>query len=98
MSRRFEGKSFTFTQPDGTEIRLRGWGDQHHAVFETLDGYTVVKNPTTGYYEVARLSADGNALEPSPGAGDRLDGAAARLPRGVCGAKARWPPRAPLRS
>jgi M6 family metalloprotease-like protein len=83
MSRRFDGKVFTFTQPDGSEIRLRGWGDQHHAVFETLDGYTVVKNPANGYYEVARLSADGNALEPSPGPGGRLDGAAARLARGV---------------
>jgi M6 family metalloprotease-like protein len=83
MSRRFDGKVFTFTQPDRTEIRLRGWGDQHHAVFETLDGYTVVKNPANGYYEVARLSADGNALEPSPGPGGRLDGASARLARGV---------------
>jgi M6 family metalloprotease-like protein len=83
MSKRFDGKVFTFTQPDGSEIRLRGWGDQHHAVFETLDGFTVTKNPTTGYYEVARLSADGNALEPSPGPGDRLDGLAARLPRGL---------------
>lgn len=31
-----------FTQPDGTRIELRGWGDEFYAVFETTDGYTVV--------------------------------------------------------
>ena len=52
-------------------------------MFETLDGFTVTKNPTTGYYEVARLAADGNALEPAPGPGGRLDGVGAGLPRGL---------------
>ena len=41
----------------GSTIQLRGWGDQNHAVFETLDGYTVTKNPATGFQEVARVSA-----------------------------------------
>ena len=65
MAARFDGKVFNFTQPDGSPIQLRGWGDQHYAVFETIDGYTVTKNPATGYWEVARLSADGNVLEAS---------------------------------
>src|SRR6187200_1889398 len=60
MAARFDGQIFTFTQPDGTPIQLRGWGDQYYAVFETLDGYTVAKNPATGYWEVARLAPDGN--------------------------------------
>jgi hypothetical protein len=47
MSTPFSGKEFTFTQPDGTALRVRGWGDQHHAVFETLNGYTVVEDPAT---------------------------------------------------
>lgn len=81
MATRFIGQVFTFTQPDGSTIQLRGWGDQHYAVFETLDGYTVTRNPATGYYEVARLAADGNALEPAPGPGGRLDGAGS--PRGL---------------
>jgi hypothetical protein len=68
MATQFNGRQFTLTQPDGSEIQLRGWGNQNHAVFETLDGYTVIKNPATGYYEVAQLSADGNALQPAPGA------------------------------
>jgi len=83
MSIRFQGKTFTFTQPDGRKIQLRGWGDQHFAVFETADGYTVTKNPANGYYEVARVSADGNALVPAAGPAGPLDGAGAGLPRGV---------------
>src|SRR5262245_27799148 len=83
MATRFDGKIFTFTQPDGTKIQLRGFGDQHYAVFETLDGFTVTKNPVTGYYEVARVNADGTALEPAPTAGGHLNGTAAGLPRGV---------------
>ena len=75
MATPFSGKTFTFTQPDGTKIQVRGWGDQHYAVFETLDGYTVVKNPTTRFFEIAQLSNDGTRLEPTPGPQGNLDGA-----------------------
>jgi M6 family metalloprotease-like protein len=78
MSTRIDGKVFTFTQPDGTAIKLRGFGDQNYAVFETLDGYTVTKNPVTGYFEVAQLTPDGNALAPAPVG--TLNGAAAGVP------------------
>lgn len=61
----FYNKEFEFTQPDGTQMKLRGWGNQNHAVFETLDGYTVVKDPVTGYYQYAKLSADRSFLEPT---------------------------------
>jgi hypothetical protein len=44
MSFPFFSKEFTFTQPDGTQFQVRGWGDQHYAVFETLDGFTVVQD------------------------------------------------------
>ena len=74
MATPFIGKTFTFTQPDGTKIRVRGWGDQHYAVFETLEGYTVVRNPDTGFFEIARLSDDGTMLEPAPGPEGNLDG------------------------
>lgn len=83
MSMQFSGRTFTFTQPDGSKIQLRGSGDQHYAVFETIDGYTVTKNPVTGFYEVAQLSPDGNALQPAPGPGGGLDGASAGVPRGL---------------
>jgi len=61
----FVGEVFTFHDPDGTEITVRGWGNQFAAVFETLDGYTVVKDPASGYYHYATLSADKSELLPS---------------------------------
>ncbi len=54
----YAGELFTIEMPDGTEVQLRGWGNQFGAVFETLDGYTVVKDPATGYFNYANLSAD----------------------------------------
>ncbi len=63
MPRPFYNEEFEFTQPDGTNIKLKGWGNQSHAVFETLDGFTVVKDPVTGYYQYAKLSADESFLE-----------------------------------
>ncbi|WP_280151202.1 M6 family metalloprotease domain-containing protein [Piscinibacter sp. XHJ-5] len=83
MATPFAGKTFTFTQPDGTRIQLRGWGDQHYAVFETLDGFTVVKNPHTGFYEIAQLSPDGTTLEPAPGTPGHLDGTRAAVQPGL---------------
>jgi M6 family metalloprotease-like protein len=83
MSSQFSGRVFTFTQPDGSTIQLRGFGDQNYAVFETMDGYTVTENPATGFYEVAQLSPDGNALQPAAAAADPLDGAASGVPRGL---------------
>lgn len=59
----FNGEIFTFRNPDGSEVTLRGWGNQFEAVFETLDGYTVVK-ATDGYYEYAVLADAGGTLRP----------------------------------
>lgn len=61
----FYGEEFTFTNPDGSEIRVRGWGNQFNAVFETLDGYTIVKDPESGFYHYATLSGDKTTLVPS---------------------------------
>jgi M6 family metalloprotease-like protein len=61
----FDGQEFRFTNPDGTEFTVRGWGNQFQAVFETLDGYTVVEDPQSGYYHYAVLSEDGSELLPS---------------------------------
>src|SRR5262245_9279346 len=61
----YNGEEFTFFNPDGSEIKVRGWGNQFAAVFETLDGYTVVKDPASGYFHYAVLSEDGGELLPS---------------------------------
>jgi M6 family metalloprotease-like protein len=83
MATPFIGQIFTFKQPDGSTIELRGWGDQFYAVFETLDGYTVTRNPATGHWEIARLAPGGSALQPAPGTARGLDGSTAGVPRGV---------------
>ncbi len=56
-------KELRYTQPDGSTIRLWGQGDEFSAVFETLEGYTVVFVPEMRAYCYARVSADGTALE-----------------------------------
>ena len=61
----FLNEEFTFTNPDGSTIRVRGSGNQHYAVFETIDGYTIVKDPDSGFYQYAELSADKNDLKPT---------------------------------
>ena len=55
-------RTFAYTQPDGTAIELWGRGDEFHAVFETLDGFTVVFDPAARAYFYAELSGDGREL------------------------------------
>jgi hypothetical protein len=83
MSVPYRGKVFTFQQPDGKELQVRGWGDQSYAVFETLDGYSVVRDPSTGYYQYATLSPDATELRPVGAIAGRVDAAALGLLKGV---------------
>jgi len=83
MSFQFRGKQFTFTQPDGTEFQVRGWGDQHFARFETLDGHAVVRNASTGFWEIAELSEDGDALQPSGAPAHDFERTAHTASRGI---------------
>ena len=60
------------TQPDGTSFEAMLWGDEWLSGAETADGYTVLQDPSTGYWEYARRSSGGD-LAPSgfrPGAHD----------------------------
>jgi M6 family metalloprotease-like protein len=58
----FYDEEFTFQNPDGSSVKVKGWGNQHYAVFETLDGYTVTKDPNTQFYTYAELSNDKTSL------------------------------------
>ena len=55
-----DGMSIEFTQPDGSTIALRVFGDEYYGRTETLDGYTVVFDPLTNAYHYAALTPDGN--------------------------------------
>lgn len=61
----YTGEEFIYLSPDGSKIRVRGWGDRFCPIFETLDGYTVVKDPKSGYLHYATVSPDKTALLPS---------------------------------
>ncbi len=82
MSFPFQGEQFTFIQPDGTPIKVVGWGDQHQAVFQTLDGYTVVKDGK-GFYCYAERGPDGSELVASRVRADARSGAELRLEPGL---------------
>lgn len=58
----FINQKFTFTNPDGSTIEVVGSGNQYHARFETEDGFTVVKDPETGFYKYAQLADDKSTL------------------------------------
>ncbi|MBT8038592.1 MAG: M6 family metalloprotease domain-containing protein, partial [Verrucomicrobiae bacterium] len=54
-----EGKATQWTQPDGTKLQLRVFGDEFHGRTETVDGYTVVFDPETKTYHYADLDGNG---------------------------------------
>ncbi|GJG94407.1 M6 family metalloprotease domain-containing protein [Cupriavidus pauculus] len=83
MSVPFSGKPFTFRQPDGSELFVRGWGDQHYAVFEALNGYTLVRDPVTGFFQYADVTKDGDELVPTGGRPRIVDPTKLGIGRGV---------------
>jgi M6 family metalloprotease-like protein len=64
MSAPFFNERFTFTNPDGSTVEVIGSGNQFFAHFETEDGYTVVKDPQSGFYTYAEASQDNTRLMP----------------------------------
>src|ERR1043166_7272836 len=60
MSMPFANRAFTFTQPDGTKLEVRGTGNQHQATFTTLDGYTVIQDPLSGFFQYAQETEAGH--------------------------------------
>ena len=68
MSAPFIDEQFTFIQPDGTSIDVRGSGDQFSASFTKLDGTPLVRNEQGFYVEPANaLLAAPADLESSSG-------------------------------
>lgn len=56
------GEKFKLRQPDGSLVEVRIWGDEFHQVVESLDGYTLVRDPATGVICYARVSEDSRQL------------------------------------
>lgn len=53
------GKVFNLRQPDGEMTPFRIWGDEFYQIVETLDGYTVVRDPATSEICYADVTFDG---------------------------------------
>ncbi|HQL54028.1 MAG TPA: hypothetical protein PLQ87_04915, partial [Phycisphaerae bacterium] len=56
------GKVLPLRQPDGTTLQVRIWGDEFYTVVESLDGYTLVRDPDTQYICYAILADDASSL------------------------------------
>lgn len=56
------GEIFDLRQPDGSTIKVRVWGDEFYRVVESLDGYTLIRDPESQEICYAELSVDGNDL------------------------------------
>ncbi len=56
------GKAMALRQPGGSLVQTRAWGDEFYQVVESLDGYTLVRDPDSGEVCYARLSADATEL------------------------------------
>jgi M6 family metalloprotease-like protein len=56
------GELVTIREPNGHRVDIKVWGDEFYSVGETVDGYTVVRDGTTGLLSYAMLSPDGRSL------------------------------------
>ena len=56
------GEEFAVKQPDGTPLQVRIWGDEFYQVVESLDGYTLIRDPDSTFICYAGLSADESEL------------------------------------
>ncbi|MDD5328189.1 MAG: M6 family metalloprotease domain-containing protein [Phycisphaerae bacterium] len=56
------GEIYNLRQPDGATVTVKIWGDEFYQVVESLDGYTLIRDPNTAVICYARLSTDGAEL------------------------------------
>ena len=59
-----------FTQPDGSTFIARLWGDEKAHGWETMDGYTIIRDPATNYWCYAQPQAGSDQLLPAGIVGD----------------------------
>ncbi|MBU2669416.1 M6 family metalloprotease domain-containing protein [Actinoplanes bogorensis] len=55
----FVDRPMILTNPDSTTVEVVGSGSRHHAILETTDGYTVIRDPSSGFISYAEAGADG---------------------------------------
>jgi len=52
------GEIYELSQPNGSTVQVKVYGDEYYQYVETLDGYTVIRNPQSGWIEYAVTNED----------------------------------------
>lgn len=68
----YAGDIVELEQPDGTAVQVRFWGDEYYCRGESLDGYTVVRDPASGWIVYAELNEDASEFIPTEVVYDHL--------------------------
>lgn len=55
----------TLVQPDGTMFQARPFGDEWYYGMETADGYTILRNPDSGWWSYAEATPSGALVDSS---------------------------------
>ncbi len=58
----YQGEPFALQQPDGASVAVLVWGDEYYQHVESLDGYTLVRDPVSRIICYARLDAGAQSL------------------------------------
>lgn len=58
----YSGQTVNVKQPDGTQVQITVWGDEFYHRIENSDGYTLVRDPNTGWLCYGGLSEDRSQL------------------------------------
>src|SRR4051794_37599902 len=59
----FKQRPIEVRQPDGTSFVVTLTGDEFYSKMESPKGYTLIRDPRTGWYDFARPDKSGTRLE-----------------------------------
>ncbi len=79
----FRGDVQRLRQPDGSYLNVRVWGDEYYQRVESLDGYTLVRDPKSKVVCYARLSGDGARLVSTGITAHEQAGTKLSVPKGI---------------
>lgn len=57
-----QGDVFSLRQPDGSRVDVKVYGDEFYQRVESIDGFTLVRDPETGWICYAEAAFDGEAF------------------------------------
>jgi M6 family metalloprotease-like protein len=57
------GDTLTLSQPDGSTVKVRCYGDEYYHRIESLDGFTLTQDPQSHWIEYASLAPDSSSFQ-----------------------------------